>query len=265
MIAALPMYDWPEVKAETDALWRALRDAFRAAGFAAPEARARPADLFAHWLSPELLLSQTCGLPFSARLRGAVTLLGAPAYDLPGCAQGDYRSVVVVRAEEAAGAVADFAGRAFAFNMAESQSGFAAFAASFGPPAALFGALVETGAHRLSIRAVAEGRADIASIDAVTWRLALDHEPAARALRVLAETPPTPGLPWITARRGAEEAARLAEAAEAGIAALGPAARAALHLNGFARRVEADYEPLAAGWPAENWREAPIDTPGRAP
>lgn len=251
MIGALPMYDWPEVEAETDALWSALRDAFREAGFAAPQARARPADLWPHWRAPDLLLSQTCGLPFSARLRGAVTLLGAPAYDLQGCAPGFYRSVVVVRTEDLAADVSALSGRRFAFNMLESQSGHAAFAAAFGPPGALFGALEETGAHRASIRAVAEGRAEAAAIDAVTWRLALDHEPAARALRVLAETKPTPGLPWITARRPDAEAARLAAAAAAGIEALDPDAKAALHLTGFASLREADYAPLAAFWPAD--------------
>ena len=37
MIACLPMYDWPEARAETDAYWVALRDAFRAAGIKAPQ------------------------------------------------------------------------------------------------------------------------------------------------------------------------------------------------------------------------------------
>ena len=36
-IAALPMYDWPERRAEVDAEWTVLRDRLRAQGIAAPE------------------------------------------------------------------------------------------------------------------------------------------------------------------------------------------------------------------------------------
>ena len=36
-IAALPMYDWPEVRGETDALWVKIRDALQARGIAAPD------------------------------------------------------------------------------------------------------------------------------------------------------------------------------------------------------------------------------------
>ena len=35
-VAALPMYDWPEVRAETDALWAAIGDGLRNAGLDAP-------------------------------------------------------------------------------------------------------------------------------------------------------------------------------------------------------------------------------------
>ncbi|MGN6537639.1 MAG: phosphate ABC transporter substrate-binding protein, partial [Mesorhizobium sp.] len=36
-IAALPMYDWPEVRAEVDAQWARLRDALRRRGVDAPD------------------------------------------------------------------------------------------------------------------------------------------------------------------------------------------------------------------------------------
>ncbi|MEP4421807.1 MAG: phosphate ABC transporter substrate-binding protein, partial [Nitratireductor sp.] len=35
-IAALPMYDWPECRAETDAQWAAMAGRLRAAGVDAP-------------------------------------------------------------------------------------------------------------------------------------------------------------------------------------------------------------------------------------
>ena len=40
-IAALPMYDWPETRAETDAEWARIRDSLRAQGVDAPESVVR--------------------------------------------------------------------------------------------------------------------------------------------------------------------------------------------------------------------------------
>ena len=43
-VAALGMYDWPEVRSETDALWSRLAAGLRAAGVAAPDDLTRPAE-----------------------------------------------------------------------------------------------------------------------------------------------------------------------------------------------------------------------------
>ena len=248
MIAALPMYDWPEVRAETDALWAALRDGLREGGFAAPEELTRGGDPWSVWRSPDLVLAQTCGLPFAARLTGAVTLLGAPVYSLLGCPAGTYCSEIVVRVDDKAQALADLRGRRLAFNMRESQSGWAALDAETAI-AALTGELVETGAHRASIVAVAEGRADFAAIDSVAWVLALRHEPAAERLRVVHRTAPTPGLPYITRLRVAAEAEAMAGILEQAIEALPATVKQTLALRGFRRWQAEDYAPLAKGWP----------------
>jgi hypothetical protein len=71
------------VRAATDALWAALRDAMRHRGLPAPEALARDA---AHWTDPNLALSQTCGMPFRLGLHARVTLLGPFDFGLEGCA-----------------------------------------------------------------------------------------------------------------------------------------------------------------------------------
>lgn len=248
MIACLPMYDWPELRAETDAFWAGLAAGLRKAGFDAPEGLSRSGDLWSLWRSADLVLGQTCGLPYAARLRGDVALIGAPAYDLPGCPAGMYRSEIVVRANDPAERLEDCRGRRFAYNMRESQSGWAALDA-VSPLRGFAGDLVKSGAHRASAIAVAEGRADFAALDAVSWRLAMAHEPAARGLRVLASTPATPGLPLITAKRPAAERERLAAAVEAVIPDLPDTLKQALFLTGFKRWSEADYASLAAGWP----------------
>jgi len=41
LIAALPMYDWPEMRGEVDTQWTRLREAFRQKGIDAPQSLAR--------------------------------------------------------------------------------------------------------------------------------------------------------------------------------------------------------------------------------
>ncbi|MFN0113453.1 MAG: phosphate/phosphite/phosphonate ABC transporter substrate-binding protein [Paracoccaceae bacterium] len=233
-IAALPMYDWPQVSASTDRLWSGIRDALRRRGIAAPDRLTRGADLWQLWESPDLMLAQTCGMPFRTRLHPRVALAGTPDFGLPDCPPGHYNSVFVVRRGEA-GTVADFAGRTLAYNEAGSQSGWAApqnHMAAEGLPA--FVSTRRTGAHRLSAQAVADGTADIAAIDAVTWRFIAAHAPeVAGRLRIAGRTALTPGLPYVTARAG--DAAAIAAAAGEAIAGLPAADRAALGLQGLVR------------------------------
>ncbi len=233
-VASLPMYDWPEIRAATDAWWAVLREALRARGIEAPETLARDAP---HWTHPALALGQTCGMPYRLGLHAQVTLIGAPDYGLEDCPPGFYRSALVARADDGRRAVPTFAGRRFAYNARDSHSGWAALEASLGPLDAERG--LATGAHRASIAAVAEGRADIAAIDAVSWRLARVWEPAAARLRVVGWTPPSPGLPMITARR--RDPAPFAAAIVGAIAALDPGPRAALGLRSFVAFSPAAY------------------------
>jgi len=124
MLATLPMYDWPEVWAENDTLWAAMRDALRAEGIDAPDA-----------------LDRRVG------------------YEELGLAEGRGQM---------------------------------------------------SGGHRASIQLVAEGRATFAAIDAHTWEIALKHEPRCEAVRVIANTPPTPGPVYIAAKGADVEAYRRA-------------------------------------------------------
>jgi ABC-type phosphate/phosphonate transport system substrate-binding protein len=227
-VATLPMYDWPEVAEATDAFWAALRDGLRARGLPAPDALSRDA---AHWTDPDLALSQTCGMPYRLGLHAQVTLVGAPDYGVGGCPPGYYCSVLIARADDMRRTPAEFAEARYAYNDSTSQSGYAALAATLGPLATHRG--LRTQAHRASIRAVAGGEADIAAIDAVSWRLAEAWEGAAAAVRVVARTRPTPGLPIITA--AGRDPAPYADAVAQAIDGLDPAVRGQLSLRGFVR------------------------------
>jgi len=234
------MYDRGEIRPATDRLWSATARRLRVAGIEAPAGLIRGAPLWDIWRSPDLLLAQTCGLPYRARLHRRVALVATPDYGLPGCPPGHYRSVIVARAGEDPARARP--GPRLAYNDGLSQSGWAAALDWAKARGLSFPALIETGGHAASVLAVAEGRADVAAIDAVTWRLLWRHEPATAALREIALTEPVPGLPLITA--AARDPAPLAEALGAAIAGLPEEDRAALGVLGLTRIPSARYLAL---------------------
>jgi ABC-type phosphate/phosphonate transport system substrate-binding protein len=239
MIASLGMYDFGPAQGANDRLWVLIRTGLRGRGIAAPESLTRGEHAYWDaWQSPQLILSQTCGYPFRARLHDRVTYVGTPDYEVDGCGPGQYRSVFVVREDDSRQRLNDFHGARFAYNEGLSQSGWAApqtHAAKLGLrllPA------VQTGAHRLSAQAVVEGKADIAALDAVTHAL-MQACGQTEGLRVIAMTDPTPGLPCITHKD--RDPQPIFDAVSEAIAALPAEDRATLRLRGFVRLPVADY------------------------
>ncbi len=247
-VAALPMYDWPELRTETDRFWDNLRDSLLSFGFPAPVALDRDRAGDEIWHDENLLLAQTCGLPFVTDLTNSVTLVGTPAYELE-CGAGSYYSVILVRADCPAQSLDELAGLRLAYNSRNSQSGYAALAYALRDRAGndpFFASGTRTGAHRASIQSVAQGQADVAAIDAVTWQIAQRHETTAQALRVLTSTEPTPGLPFICAKRPDWRPDRIHLAVVEAMAALDEDCRQALLLAGFQHTMPSDYEVIRA-------------------
>ncbi|MBE2277420.1 MAG: PhnD/SsuA/transferrin family substrate-binding protein [Rhodobacteraceae bacterium] len=241
MIASLGMYDFGAAQAANDRLWAGLRAGLAAGGIAAPAALTRGEGAYwPAWESPDLVLSQTCGFPYRARLHGRVELVGAPVLDLAGVAPGQYHSVVVVRAGDPREDLLAFSGAALAWNEDLSQSGWAALANWTPELGFRLNPVLRTGGHRASAAAVASGRAEIAALDALTFAMLEDAGDAdTRALRVIAQTPPSPALPYIAAR-GADPAA-IRAALAAAIDGLSPQDRATLRLKGVVAVAAEDY------------------------
>ncbi|HUS52457.1 MAG TPA: PhnD/SsuA/transferrin family substrate-binding protein [Thermohalobaculum sp.] len=253
MIADLSMYDWPGVRAETDVFWGEVARRLGEAGIEAPAGLTRGPDAGVFWRDPDLLLGQTCGMPFVCGLCGDARIIARPDYGLPGASGGFYRSVILVRAEDAAGtgpeAVLAQRGRRVAVNEWRSFSGHVALRAYLaglrvGASDPFFGEAVMSGAHVNSARIVVRGEADVAALDGVAWVLLQRLEPEiAERLAVLDMTALAPALPFIAAPRFAGLRAELVSALAGAAAALPP-------VPGRPRAVapadDGDYEPVRA-------------------
>ena len=198
------MYDLPEVGEWTDGLWTAIAGELREGGVRdVPDALERPGDHHDAWRPEGLLLSQSCGYPVATAYRGTLRVVATPHYAASGCEGHRYSSVVVVRASSRATTLGALRGAVCAFNARDSQSGYNALRAVVAPIAGgrrFFARTVETGAHAASIEAVRAGRADVCSVDCVTWALLARYRPSALdGLVVLASTQRMPGLPLVTA------------------------------------------------------------------
>ncbi|KAI1361891.1 ABC-type phosphate/phosphonate transport system, periplasmic component [Xylaria arbuscula] len=241
-IAAMPMYDWPECRAEVDRQWATLRERLRAAGIEAPERLVRrnadmppipggirdsmgemiapdPAtlppdelDLHTLWRHPALLFAQTCWGPMEKGLAQYVQRLGQQDYSgVEGGMTSLYSSAVIARRVDDLHVPAPpdgkpnlpiefLRGKRFAYNSTDSMSGYLCLGKDlplWGEDMNMFSGCIETGGHRNSIIAVAEGRADVASVDCLTWHLARRFELLSEAVAVVGWTSLREGLPFI--------------------------------------------------------------------
>ena len=246
MIAGLPMYDRSGTFEANDAFWALIRDQL---GFG-PDRLTRHMDLWDLWLSPDLLLAQTCNLPYRMGLRGKVHLLGSPDYRLPGCPPGHYNSVFVARADDTRDLRTLLAARVV-INQHHSQSGHVALTEHAKGLGIVPNILGESGGHFLSSIMIAEGRADLAVIDALSWRLIERHDPERAAqIRTLERTVPTPSTPYITSL--SQDADTVRGALTRAIARMDDTLRDTLSIHALVQLPEADYLnlPIPAPIPA---------------
>lgn len=223
MRAMVSMYWMPELAWANDAWWDGLAKHWRAAGLHNVPAKSHePDELYPLWLAPDLFFAQTCGYPLTHELKDKVTLVATPCYSAPGCDGPDYCSRVIVRAESGITELAQLAGKVAAINSYDSQSGWNVLRHGLAPALkgkGPFPRVIETGGHRKSVAAVREGRADVASIDCVTYaRLSTAAPQEVAGLRVIADTACAPSLPYITRKDiPADDLSRLREGLQAAV------------------------------------------------
>lgn len=182
-------------------------------------------DLATLWRHPGLLLSQTCWGPLEiTRLTDHVRVVGQADYsDVEGGNGEFYSSAIVMRrsgrsSERPPSRSASqidpphkgegklphdlLRGQRLALNGRDSMSGYLALQRdleAMGESLAIFAATVETGSHRGSAMAVAEGRADVAALDCRSWSLFRRFSPEAEKLAPVGWTRLRKGLPYVCA------------------------------------------------------------------
>lgn len=230
------MYDYPHTSAANDLFWTSIRDHL---GYG-PNHLTRDRDVWDGWQSPNLVFSQTCGLPFRACLHRNVQLVGTPDYGLKDCPRGYYNSVIVVRNDTDIHNITSLSGLRLAYNDGLSQSGWAAPLSHMTKANIPFETGVCTGGHKASAQAIVAGQADFAAIDALTWEmLRVDDPKTIHQLRVIGRTEPTPALPFITSPDSDQKTIQLA--VSKGIENLTPITQDLLHLKGLVQLPQCAY------------------------
>ncbi|MCB2253748.1 PhnD/SsuA/transferrin family substrate-binding protein [Pseudomonas chlororaphis] len=205
-------------------------------------------DLMQLWLAPDLLLTQTCGYPLMTALRGKVSVIGRPCYELPDASAGQHCSLLLGRASDPRRTLSALRGSRGVINGEDSNSGMNLLRQRLAPlqrDGRFFASVGISGSHRQSLRWLREGQADLAAVDSVTFAYLARHaEEEVAGLRVIARSAASPTLPYIgVAGLEDEQVERIRAAMNAALAAL-PAVAETLGLREVLPAAEADYQVL---------------------
>ncbi|RON53007.1 phosphate/phosphite/phosphonate ABC transporter substrate-binding protein [Pseudomonas frederiksbergensis] len=161
------------------------------------------------WLSPDLLLTQTCGYPLMTLLRDQVRVVGRPRYELPDSNGGNHCSLLLCRADDPRRSLPAFLGSRGVINDEGSNSGMNLLRHRLAPlhrDGQFFANVGISGGHRESLRWLREDLADLAAIDSVTFAYLARHaEEEVAGLRVVARSAFSPTLPYITVASATDE------------------------------------------------------------
>ncbi len=186
--------------------WRAL---FHHAGRLSPSLALPDKILFSdsaeRTLNPQTRVAHTCGYPLVTCYKGLLRPLCVPCFNIPGCEDGFYHSLFLVRDADEARELADCEGYKVAINHKDSNSGMNVFRAAVAKlkhiraNKAFFQSVSITGSHLDSVTAIARGEVDTASVDAITYHFISKFKPAlCKALRPIGRSVSTMGLPFVT-------------------------------------------------------------------
>ena len=238
-IASLAMYPFIHLRPAYDRLWQAVGEQLP---FAVPPLNwDLPPDVACR--RDDLLVGQTCGWPLITELAPSVHVVGTFDCDVDGAVDGSYRSVLVAASDEPLAAILARPELSVAANSPDSLSGWISLLVVAARADVEFDAVEWTGSHAASVDAVRLGRADLASIDAVSWA-----HLGNTGLTVVGHGPRVPCLPLVTSGSMAGDVVEdLRRAFDTTVSSPVMADTCAtLRIRGFVSRRLADYEGLSA-------------------
>lgn len=201
MIACLDMYNWPESRHAFEALWQYCYHELTAAGFEAPMVLSDQGEALAEaGRQGQLCLGQVCGITYARCNDEKPTYRYIGSWiDKDGDApDGWYQSVIIARQLLPFERLLD---QYLAVNAWTSYSGWYALRhhlMNAGHPPEIAKSVI-SGAHRQSLEMVANGKADWASIDSISWSMLTRFAPdLIHQVQVIKRTSPVLGLPLVT-------------------------------------------------------------------
>lgn len=209
--ADLPMYDLPEMANANAGFLRVLRELM--IGHGVEVGTCPPDDVTCHdpeRLSHKVIFTQMCGYPLFKECRDQGHVLATPRYAMAGCDGPYHRSFFIVRVDDRAERLDDLRGRVFGCNSLRSNTGMNLPRLSIAQIAdrkRFFSSVVVTGGHLQSLEQLHAGSVDLCAIDCVTWGFLERFRPGLTGRgRILAETAPSPSLPFVTASATSQQA-----------------------------------------------------------
>ncbi len=228
-VAALPWYNFAATRPVLDAVWREVARQLQADGIThVPECldHSTPHNLLLS--NANLVLSQCCGPELFLPRAEHVVPVAAPVITTYAVTPGHYVSYIVVRRDVelthprvAVNDLSSYSGHIAARRWLESQG--------------LEYSIRVSGSHAQSVLDIQSGRADLAAVDALSWRF-LNTE----GLYILDRSQPVLAPPFVTGRASGVSVDRLTDALDTAFAQFGEA----IGISGAIAVTRSDYLTL---------------------
>ena len=200
--------------------------------------------------NPDMLLGHTCGYPLMRFLRNDCHPVCVPLFDVDGCNGKYYSSHIVVSIDNEISMLAECHNKIAAINGHDSNSGMNVLRHAVALPGnqpPFFSKVIVSGSHFNSLSAVANGEADVAAIDSVSFALIKDEWPELIAgVKTIGYSEATCGLPLVmpASERENLDPKGITLALNQALSGLSDNHRNALHLTGFEDVVIDDYQSI---------------------
>jgi ABC-type phosphate/phosphonate transport system substrate-binding protein len=202
------------------------------------------------YTSATVIAAHTCGYPYVKHWVDTHELIAAPVFDVPGCKpdKAQYSSWFIARTDHPGKSLHQFQNARVAINSEHSNSGMNVLRYAISQIYAgghFFSERIFTGGHQQSMIAIANGAADLAAIDAVSYALICELDPdLCAALKMIGQSELTAGLPFICIKDSSVNRSELSIAMDRAVKNMRPDARKLLRLKGFKPVKKKDYDKI---------------------